>query len=54
MAPAVACLATNPLEVAKVRQQMQGELGNSGGTAYRGTYATLRTILAREGVQVRG
>ena len=31
VAPAMSCLVTNPLEVAKVRQQMAGELGAAIG-----------------------
>mmetsp|Transcript_5183 Transcript_5183/g.18972 ORF Transcript_5183/g.18972 Transcript_5183/m.18972 type:complete len:107 (+) Transcript_5183:154-474(+) len=52
LAPSLSVLVTNPLEVAKVRRQMVGELGSSKGVhLYRGPFQTLYTIGRMEGVK---
>ncbi len=47
-APAMAAVITNPLDVARVRMQLNGE-GGAGG-AYKNTFDCIRKVYAAEGV----
>lgn len=52
MAAVVAEVVTFPLDTAKIRQQLQGQVGQRqwGGVRYRGTAHTLYTITTQEGL----
>lgn len=47
-APAVAATVTNPLDVARVNMQLNGEGG--GAAAHRNTYACIRSIFRESGI----